>query len=84
MTGIIYLVALLSLTALSAIEANPLPKDGEADGSVEVKSELHAYTVSNETYSTIEQILEEVRAKERSHDSEPAHTINKRWDIKSD
>ena len=70
-----YLTALMGLASILVIHANPLPTEATAEAK---KTELHAYTVSNQTYSTIEQILEEVRANKGSNDDPTPHAITKR------
>ncbi len=71
----IYLLVLLGLLGTLAIQASPLPKEEEEES----KHQFHAYTDSNETGSTIDEILQEITAAKEGKNQEQAHTINKRY-----
>ena len=85
--NIIFLTTLLSLVGIyiSAIEANPVPPDADQQEGKSVSEVHHAYTESNITYSTLEEILEEIKAKEEveglEENIQPEHDIHKRYEI---
>lgn len=59
------------------VQASPLPQE-----KAEAPVILHAYTESNESYSTFEEIMEEIAARkvhQGETQNEDMHTINKRW-----
>ena len=80
----LHFMMLLGLVGTLAV--NPTPLVDEVEEGKKVSELLHrAYTESNITYSTLEEILEEIEAKKEkttnSDDNvlEPHHNINKRF-----
>lgn len=55
MTLAIRLVIVLGLAGILAVQANPLPEAGREEGKT--VTVLHAFTETNDTYSTIDEIL---------------------------
>ena len=57
-------------------QASPLPQEqAEKEAPTEI---LHAYTESNDSYSTFEEIMEEIFAEKSKQGDEDMHIINKR------
>lgn len=72
---------LFALACSATIPASPVPQEtgGENEESI-----LQAYTKSNLTYSTIDEILQEIAANKRQQEDHTEehteeHTINKRY-----
>ena len=77
-------VALLVILAslLCVAQASPVSAAPPSDGSTaEPEITYHAYTTDNATYSTLEQIMQEIAASEGGEEDpeENSHRIDKRY-----